>query len=241
MPKKSHKALMLQIQYGMKERESSSCLMMKIMVIKMDHRNIIDRLFPLKYNFYGMLDKQAQINGLGVNALNNWLKSGAEVESEALIQYAKEADEVRMDLEKNLIEAFTTPFDREDIYSISVEMDKIIEYAKSTLLSMKTFEVKPNDIIVNMVGKLKEGADIFSESIKFLKNNPFKSGQNIGKMRDTHVVTEQLYRDGMAIVFKSDNPMNALRQREVYHHIKDASANLELTVDILHRIVVRLT
>lgn len=207
----------------------------------MDKRNIIDRLFPVKYHFYEMLDRQAQINGLGVNSLYNWLNSGSEAESDALIQYVKETDEVRMGLEKNLVEAFTTPFDRGDIYSISVGMDRIMEYAKSTLLSMKTFDVKPNNIIVSMVGKLKEGVDIFSESIKGLKSNPTKSEQGISKMRDTHVVIEQLYRDGMTIVFESNDPMYALKQREVYHHIKDASTTLEDTVDILHRIVVRLT
>ena len=35
--------------------------------------------------------------------------------------------------------------------------------------------------------------------------------------------------------------MYALKQREVYHHIKDASTNLDDAVDLLHRIIVRLT
>ena len=207
----------------------------------MENKNIIDRLFPVKYDFYEMLDSQANTNALGVNALYSWLSSGSAAESEALIKYVKDADKTRMDMEKKLIEAFMTPFDREDIYSISIGMDKIIEYAKSTLLSMQEFDVKPNDIIIRMVGKLKEGADIFSESIKGLKGNPSKAGENISKMRDTHVEIEQLYRDGMTIVFKSNDPMYAIKQREVYHHIKDASEDLENAVDILHRIVVRLT
>src|ERR1035437_9305512 len=113
----------------------------------MDKRNIVNRFFPIKFDFNEMLDKQA------------------------LIKYVKLADEVRMEMEKDLIQAFSTPFDREDIYSISVGMDKVIEYAKSTLLSMKAFDVKPNDSIINMTAKLKEGADIFSRCIKSLKNN----------------------------------------------------------------------
>ena len=207
----------------------------------MDKKNFFDRLFPVKYDFYGMLFHQAQINGLGIKALDSWLDSGSESESEALLAYVKEADNVRMELEKKLVEAFTTPFDRTDIYSISVEMDKVIEYAKSTLLSMRAFNVKPNNIIVGMVEKLKEGSEIFSESIKYLQENPSTSGQKIAQIRDTHVDIELLYRDGMTIVFESNDPMYALQQREVYHHIKDASVNLEATVNILHRIVVRLT
>lgn len=205
----------------------------------MDKRNILDRFFPAKYDFYGMLNKQAELNMLGVAALHKWLGSQSKNEKEELLRYVKEADEVRLDMESKLIEAFTTPFDREDIYSISVEMDKVIEFAKSTLESMEAYEVEPNDIIINMVEELKEGTDFLFESLTILENNPIKSQQNIIKMRKTHVEVEQLYRDGMTEVFKCNDPMNALKQREVYHHIKDASANLEFTVDIFHRIVVR--
>lgn len=205
----------------------------------MDKRNIFDRFFPTKYDFYAMLNKQAELNMLGVAALHKWLSSQSKNEKEELLRYVKEADEVRLNMESKLIESFTTPFDREDIYSISVEMDKIIEFAKSTLESMEAYEVEPDDIIINMVEKLREGTDFLFESLTILEYNPIKSQQNIIKMREAHVEVERLYRKGMAKVFKCNDPMHALKQREVYHHIKDASANLEYTVDIFHRIVVR--
>jgi len=205
----------------------------------MDKRNIIDRFFPVKYDFYKMLNKQAEINMLGINMLYKWLSSRSKNEKKELLRYVKEADEVRLDMESKLIEAFTTPFDREDIYSISVEMDKVIEFSKSTLESMEAYEVEPNDVIINMVEKLKEGTAFLHESLTVLESNPKKSHQNIIKMRETHVEVEQLYRDGMAEVFKCNDPMHALKKREVYHHIKDASAYLEYTVDIFHRIIVR--
>jgi len=205
----------------------------------MDKRNIFDRFFPVKYDFYGMLNKQAELNMLGIHMLHKWLSSRSKNEKKELLRYVKEADEVRLDMESKLIEAFITPFDREDIYSISVEMDKIIEFAKSTLESMEAYEVEPNDVIINMVEKLKEGTDFLFESLIILESNPIKSQQNIIKMRETYVEVEQLYRDGMAELFKCNDPMHALKQREVYHHIKDASAYLEYTVDIFHRIIVR--
>lgn len=148
----------------------------------MDKRNIFDRFFPVKYDFYGMLNKQAELNMLGVNMLYKWLSSRSKNEKEELLRYVKEADEVRHDMESKLIEAFITPFDREEIYSISVEMDKIIEFAKSTLESMEAYEVEPNNVIINMVEKLKEGTDFLFESLTILESNPIKSQQNIIKM-----------------------------------------------------------
>jgi uncharacterized protein Yka (UPF0111/DUF47 family) len=206
----------------------------------MDKRSVFDRFFPDKYDFYEMLNKQAEINAFGVDMLYKWLSSGSDEEKQMLLLYVKEADEARMSMESKLIEAFTTPFDRADIYSFSIAMDKIIKYTKSTLLSMETFEVAPDDTITLMVSKLKEGTDYLLESINILKNNPIMSQEYIIKMRATHTDVEQFYRDGMTIIFKTSDPMNAIKHREVYHHIKDASLNLEDTVDIFHRIVVRL-
>ncbi|MFT5872005.1 MAG: hypothetical protein ACI8WT_000932 [Clostridium sp.] len=206
----------------------------------MDKGSLMDRFFPDKYDFYEMLTKQAEINTFGVDMLHKWLSSDSDGEKQKLILYVKEADEARMSMESKLIEAITTPFDRTDIYSFSIAMDKIIKYTMSTLLSMETFEVAPDDTITFMVGKLKEGMDFLLESIDILKNNPIKSQENIIKMRATHTDVERLYRDGMTIIFKTNDPMKAMKYREVYHHIKDASLNFEDAVDIFHRIVVRL-
>ena len=207
----------------------------------MAKKKFIDRLFPVKYNFYEMLSNQAKMNLSGVETLCNWLTVDSETNVEALLQDVKSADAIRMDLEKKLTNAFSTPFDRGDIYTISIGMDKVIEYAKSTLLSMKAYNLQTNNIILQMVENLKTGTEAFAEAVAFLQNEPLKAQANIPKIRETHNAVEQLYRDGMADIFQENDPMDAFRKREVYHHIKDASANLEDAVDILHRIVVRLT
>jgi len=203
--------------------------------------NLLDRVFPPKYDFYAMLSEQAHLNAQGVDALFNWLKDASVMESNALRQELKAADEIRMELERTLIDAFTTPFDRGDIYSISIGMNKVIEYAESTLLSMQAYDMSANPVIIGMVAILKEGTDQFAEAVACLKADPVQTESSIAGIRQTHDRIEQFYREAMSAVFKSDNPMEALRQREVYHHIKDASANLDSAVDILHKIVVRLT
>lgn len=207
----------------------------------MTNQKFIDRLFPAKYNFYIMLSNQARMNLSGVDALHKWLTGVLPAEEDRLIQSVKDADEIRMDMEKNLIQAFSTPFDRGDIYTISIGMDKVIEYAQSTLLSMKAYDVPANNVITRMVESLKKGAEFFAEAIELLEKEPKKAEMTIARIRETHNEIEQLYRDGMTDEFKSNDPIDVAKHREVYHHIKDASTNQEDAVDILHRIVVRLT
>jgi uncharacterized protein Yka (UPF0111/DUF47 family) len=203
--------------------------------------SILDRLFPTKYDFFNMLHAQAEINAQCVNSLLEWLKDDSEEECKRIVQFSEQADEVRKKLEVNLVEAFATPFDRGDIYSISISMHKVVEYAKSTLFSIQTYHIMPDEIVLTMAEELKKGTELFSDAVRLLNRDIVASEQNIFPLRATHVAIEALYRKGMSMVFQKNDPIEAIKQREIYHHIKDASSNQEDSVDILHRIIVRLT
>ena len=201
----------------------------------------LNRVFPVKYDFYKMLEDQAVANSEVVDALIGWLLDASE-ENEALVnRHSKKCDDAHREMAKKLVEAFFTPFDRGDIYYISVTMRKSLSYAESTLAAMKAFNVKPDDIIKDMAFILKLGTELFVSSVSTLKAKPEKAEKYIPAIRATHSDIEKLYRDGMRAVFEGDDPMEALRHREIYHHLKDSSIYLENSVDILHRIIVRLT
>lgn len=205
----------------------------------MSSKSILDRLFPPKYDFFSSLERQAQINALSVSALSDWLSGGSG--SETLESYRQEADKVRLGLEKDLVAAFSTPIERGDLYLLSVDMDKVLEYVRSTHLAMRDFAIESDGTITDMVGQLKVAVGLFYEAVKNLKDAPEKSEELIPEMRKSHISVEQLYRDGMAVLFSGGDAMHALKLREVYHHIKDAATNLDYSVDTLHRIIVGLT
>ncbi len=203
-------------------------------------KNFFERFFPVKYNFYSMINDQAELTAKGVSILVRWLRSQSKEDKEALLKCEAECDKVRRNLESKIVEAFTTPFDRQEIYAISVEMDKIVDFTKSTLEAMEAFEVKPDDTIIKMLEKLEEGTAVFSEALKMLEKDTLQIQSKIVKIREIQAAVELYYREGMVLVFKGTDAMKAIKQREVYHHIKDASVHLGYTVDIFHRIVVRL-
>lgn len=202
--------------------------------------NFWDRLLPVKYDFYKMIGDQADASTNVVGYLSRWLSSRSDEDYQLLLREADAADLCRFTMEENLMEAFVTPFDRQDIYSLSVEMDRIVEYAKSTLTEMEAFEVVEDSIIQTMVQQLKIGTDQLAEAIQQLREHPRKSQIQIGKIRKVQLTIEDEYRAGMVALFNSSEPMYALKYREVYHHIKDAEVYLGYTTDVLHKIVVRM-
>jgi len=202
--------------------------------------NFWERLFPIKRDFYKMIGNQAQASTNVVGHLCLWLSDRSEENFQLLLLEAEAADQFRFTMEDNLIEAFVTPFDRQDIYSLSVEMARIVEYTKSTLTEMEAFKVGTDPIILKMLQQLKKGTDQLAEAIELLRNNPLKSKIQIGNIRKVQLMIEDEYRAGMVELFNSPDLMRALKYREVYHHIKDAAMHLGYTTDVLHKIVVRV-
>lgn len=207
----------------------------------MARNNFWESLFPVKRDFYKMLSEQAKATNRGVKSLDSWFTSRSKEDYQLVFSETDKADEIRFDMEKNLIEAFVTPFDRQDIYSLSVEMDRVIEYAKSTLQEMEAFGVIPDSIIVKMVKQLCKGTEGLAGAIDVLKEDPVKSQIYIENIRKIQLGVEADYRAGMVELFNGADLMNAMKYREVYHHIKDAAIHLGYTTDVLHKIVVRIT
>lgn len=198
-------------------------------------------LFPPRYDFHGMLLAQAEKTMDGVRALSDWLKmNDLSVPPEELARIEQEADDMRHDMERFLLEAFSTPFDRQDIYSISRQMDYILNFCLSTAIEMRAFGVLPDEAALSMAASLQQGLSKVKEAIAIMAKDPARAGAMIRDMRRSEREVEVLYVASLTAVFESETPLDAMKKREVYHHLKDAGRNLSITIDILHRIIVEL-
>ncbi len=202
---------------------------------------LFGRMFPVNYDFYEMLNEQAEQTSVGVKALLTWLQSGANSDPVDVVREEDKGDQIRLGMERELQGAFSTPFDRQDIYTISRQMDYILNYTMSTAYEMKAFDVKPDDPVIKMANSLLNGADLVAKSVKLLKEDPKAVEGLIPDMRRYERDIEKTYVQTMAAVFSTDDPIVAMKKREVYHHLKDAGRNLSITVDVLHRIIVGLS
>ena len=206
----------------------------------MGSKKLWDRLVPPKYDFYGRLSEQARVTSQGISAMVAWLSDPQMQHFERFMHSSREADLVRMKLEEELVEAFTTPFDRQDIYTFSVRMDRILELSKGTIQSMQAFEVKPDLIICELAWNLSRGTYELSRGTGLLSSNPREAEACVEEMRLASLAVESRYRDAMSQLFKAGDPIDAMKKREVYRGFKDAAESMYLVVDDFHRIIFRL-
>lgn len=206
----------------------------------MSERNLFDKIFPKKYNFYSMLLEQSKTNYQVIHVLDNWVKEKDEKDCNDLFIKKNEADKIRFELEHDLVEAFTTPFDRQDLYSISVEMSKIIDCTISIYKTIKALDIDVDSTIIGMLGLLSQGSLELSEAILVLESSPREFQTKIEKIRIAQNSMEDIYIAGLSELFSNKNAITILKYQEVYNFLKEAAILLGESVDIYHRICVRL-
>jgi hypothetical protein len=206
----------------------------------MKANNMLDKIFPKKYDFYAMLLEQSRTNYKAVHAMEKWITDGDESDFNDVLKNKNEADKIRFKLESDLVEAFATPFDRQDIYSISVEMNKIIDCCKSVIKTIKALEIKPDTTIISMSSLLCQAAQDLTEAISILELAPAQSQSKIESIRLSQSSIEEVYISGLSELFEHEDAIKILKYREVYNYLKEAALFLGYTVDIYHRIFVRI-
>ncbi len=139
-----------------------------------------------------------------------------------------------------LINSFSTPFDRQDIYDLSRQMDYLLNFSKETAIEMYTFGVGADKTILAMAEALLRGTAFTVKGVKIMNTDKGGVEDLIRKASDADHEIKALYVAGMAELFRTDDPMNALKNREIYNHLRDAGRALRRTLDILHHSVVGL-
>ncbi|HWI47406.1 MAG TPA: DUF47 family protein [Rummeliibacillus sp.] len=204
----------------------------------MSDNNFLDKIFPKKYDFYSMLLNQSKTNYEIIDSLDNWIKDKGE--SDDLLNKKKEADHIRFQLEHDLVEAFATPFDRQDLYSISVAMNKISDCSISIFKTIKALNIEADSTILGMTNLLSQGALELSDAILILEKKPGECQSRIAEIRIAQQSMEDIYISGLAELFTNNDSITILKYKEVYDVLKEAAILLGDTVDIYHRICVRM-
>jgi hypothetical protein len=205
-----------------------------------NNRGLFASLFPREHDFYAMLDEQADWTVVGVREFVDWLNVLPLASPSGLEEIENEVDLMRHDMEDKLIRSFSTPFDRQDIYSISRQMDYILNFSKETAKEMVAFSVAPDAHIRSMALQLLEGTECIGRGIKALDSDKDAVENEIRRARRAYNIMEEQYITGMAELLRTDNAMQAIRTREIYHHLRDAGRAMRDTLDILHNAVIDL-
>ncbi len=202
---------------------------------------IRDRMFPRSPDFFTLLEEQAEMMVHSVRLLEQYMRTG---DPEVGMQVKAEehaADTLKARNLGVLNEAFSTPFDREDLYRAIIHLDHVVNYCKSTVNEMDLLKVSPDQHTLAMVKQLGEGAQALRDGFSRLRRNPAAAREFADGGRRAERRMEKLYRAALVDLFQGDDYLNMFKRREIYRHLSNAGDRLARASNTLHDIVVKIS
>lgn len=195
--------------------------------------------------FIRLLREQADKAYQGVAMLHRYVNQADETGITAAKQLEKEGDELRRILDDELHKTFVTPFDREDIYDLSLHLDNVLDYAYTSIEEMQMLGVEPDQPLRNMVDRLLEAADELRLVMERLADNPMVALDHARRVKHRENQVEYQYRAAVAALFSGPEDVHQLfellRRREVYRHISNAADQADYAANIIGSVVMKMT
>ncbi len=202
------------------------------------------RLFKKRQNvFIKLIQDQAALTLTGMEALKAYMH-GQDANAAADVTKAeKNADEARRILIDELNRTFVTPFDREDIFTLSRTIDDILDYAYSTVSEMEILKVEPTPFMERMASLLRDAAFEISMATNRLEDHPTVANEHAQRAKSIENRVEDVYREALADLFSGAEDIahviKMLKLREVYRHLSNASDRGDEAANVIADIVVK--
>jgi predicted phosphate transport protein (TIGR00153 family) len=192
-----------------------------------------------------LIAEQAAVTLEGLKLLCKYVEQRDPDVAEQLSNKEKEADEVRRILIDELNRTFVTPYDREDIFTLSRTIDDVLDYANSTVSEMEILNVKPTVFLQRIASLLKDAAYEIHQAVLRLKNNPRVAIDHAQRAKALENRVEAVYREAIADLFSGpenlEHVVEMLKMREVYRHLSNAADRGDEAANAIADIVVKRT
>jgi predicted phosphate transport protein (TIGR00153 family) len=194
--------------------------------------------------FIKLIHDQAAFTLEGMEALKIYM-SGDTSAASRLIDAEKQADEARRILIAELNKTFITPFDREDIFSLSRTIDDVLDYAYSTVTEMEVLKVRPTTYMASIASLLRDAAYELLMAVDRLEQHPEVANEHAQRAKSLENRVEGVYREALADLFSGAEDikhiMKMLKSREVYRHLSNAADRGDEAANVIADIVVKIT
>jgi uncharacterized protein len=204
------------------------------------------RMFKKKQNvFLKLIHDQASLTLEGLEALKTFMISRDPAASALLSAKEKEADEARRILIDELNKTFITPFDREDIFTLSRTIDDVLDYAYSTSSEMEILKVEPTNYMQEMASLLRDAAYELLMAVDRLEDHPGVANDHAQRAKSLENRVEEVYRAALADLFSGaediQHLIKMLKSREVYRHLSNAADHGDEAANVIADIIVKIT
>ena len=154
-----------------------------------------------------------------------------------------ECDMHAHDILNKLNVAFITPFDREDIYNVTKQMDDIVDCIEEASNRFVVFDVKEirkeSMLMANLILQSTRELVVLFENLPDLKKNDLVKTQII-EVNRLENEGDVIYREALMKLFREDiNPIELIKWKHIFEQIENSLDSCENVANIIEGVAMK--
>ncbi|PLR97853.1 DUF47 domain-containing protein [Bacillus sp. T33-2] len=172
--------------------------------------------------------------------LNN--VSDLKVFTEKMKDYETKGDSLIHEVIVELNKAFITPIEREDILSLAMTMDDVLDGMEQCANLFEVYNVtSADDYMVQFVDALKKSVDEIEQSVQLLTTKKLPQIRNHAiNIKDYESRCDGILRQSIKYLFSTEkDPIRIIKYKEIYESLEEIADSCQAVANTLESIIMK--
>ncbi|MGH9486388.1 MAG: DUF47 domain-containing protein [Terriglobales bacterium] len=200
------------------------------------------RLLPREEKFYEMFNQMGVMLIEGADLLNRALGDITEAPLRAgeIKALEHKADALTHQIITKLNQTFITPFDREDIHTLSSRLDDILDLIDATTMRIVIYNIRVLSPGTQELGRILAAQVREVVAALALLHRPDGILQHCIEINRLEDEADRVARASIGMLFeKETNPISLIKQKELYEVLELATDKCEDVANVIETIVLK--
>lgn len=201
------------------------------------------RLLPREDEYFTLFSQMTAKMQEASNSLVE-LTQGAPENFEAWVKKVKEAehacDSITHEITTKLNKSFITPFDREDIFTLSVALDDVVDYIDAAARAIIMYDIKEMSDHAKHLAKVIQTLTIEINSAVSMLAKPNNMNQHIVEIHRLENEADDVYFRAIGELFHdATDALTVIKWKELYEIMENATDRCESVANIIESIILK--
>ena len=194
------------------------------------------------FTFFSQMTEKIQEASDGLVEMLNDSPDNFETHTKKIKKVEHECDELTHKVTIKLNSSFITPFDREDIYTLTVALDDICDYIDAGARAIVMYDIREvSDHAKSLARIIQDLAKAINAAASMLKK-PNGMNQHFVEIHRLENEADDVYFRAIGELFKNEtDPIRLIKWKELYEILENATDRAESVANIIESIVLKHT
>jgi len=151
-----------------------------------------------------------------------------------------ECDQLTHKITTKLNKSFVTPFDREDIYSLSVALDDVCDYIDATARAILIYDIRGLTEHARSLAEIMYRLSVEIHASVSMLSKPNGMNQHIVEIHRLENEADDVYFRAIGELFRNESdPIALIKWKELYEILEHATDRCESVANIIESVVLK--